>query len=108
MSRELPADVYDTLELGALEYGGIGGAFLTRLDASGEYVPYCIYGFARELDSENEIRNALIFAGIGVLENDIGVTNVNRTRDDNASGVYDYDRISFDDWTKELNVIRGE
>lgn len=110
--RVLPADVYDTLELSALAYGGIGAGLLIRLDepccAIGQmieagvpinlpeqYGDFPVYGFtARESDDAVEAINSLHGNTI-----DWRVGTWRR--------VGTWDRVPFAAWCHRLNVVRG-
>lgn len=107
--RVLPADVYDTLELSALAYGGIGAQrFYDQDYPVGE--PYCAFGHAYfasgSTDSpymtDNKITAALVKAGIYVADNDKAVRRYNT-----QLGRHPNARIPFDDWCRILNVRRG-
>ena len=102
-TRVLPADVYDTLELVAYAYGGIGAVRLYDL-SGGE--PYCIYGaagFATGTSGyESPVAEALRRAYIGIVTNDVAVAAINRRR-----GKPERARVPFRLWCKELNVVRG-
>lgn len=92
--RVLPADVYDTLELSALAYGGIGGRDWTdRHDR-----PLCVMGHAIEAapDFRSEYTpfyKALVRANIHLATNDAAVPSRRR--------------VSFREWCRRLNVVRG-
>ena len=106
LKRVLPADVYDTLEFSALAFGGIGrGKMNNRFD-----IPYCAIGHAQA---------ACGFSFDGGYE-DSGADPSPITRELEAIGidwrVNDYvlrdisvsTRISFPEWCKALNVVRGK
>jgi hypothetical protein len=107
-TRVLPADVYDTLELSALAYGGIGGGrFHDKRGA-----PYCVRGHAAAAASSSDkdwyprggpVNEALTDAGLGLAPNDRAVHSLNARRD----GAWLNRRVRFEDWCKELNVVRG-
>lgn len=108
-ARVLPADVYDALDLSALAFGGIGGGRV-KDDC---FTPLCAAGHARFLDSGKAngragvVRDTLdaVFVGddfvVGV--NDRAVAAINRRK-----GAPSYARVTFEEWSQELNVVRGE
>lgn len=110
--RVLPADVYDTLEFSALAFEGIGSWNVyarpaPSLPADPNYT-CCIIGHAivaADDDSQdNPIVRTLDTAQIDVIKNDKAVNEINQRK-----GVSDLDaRITFQEWCKELNVVRGE
>jgi len=103
--RVLPADVYDTLELSALAFGGIGRGSYFDEDENSEppVTPCCIHGHgmvAGRLNpprpwEESQVNDALWTADIGVNTND-SIFQPDETR------------ISFEEWCKRLNVVRGD
>ena len=105
----LPADVFDALELSALAYGGIGaGRYVAADEREAAFhggVPMCAVGHAWHLEglSSQEVTGALALAGIGFRQNDLAVRAINKrlNRDPNA-------RVTFKQWAKELNVVRGD
>lgn len=100
----LPADVYDTLELSALAYGGVGGGW--HFDSREQPpTPLCAYGHAAFADAlpRNDVTRALGDAGIGPFGNDDAVARINERR-----GKFCYARVSFEEWCQALNVVRGE
>ena len=120
--RVLPADVYDTLELAAEAFGGIGGGpFYLDGDVfedSRERLtcPNCAHGlalfaeglgYARSYHDEeyglSHLREALDAAGINASENDWGVAQINarKRRDENT-------RVTFEEWVAQFNIVRGE
>jgi hypothetical protein len=89
----LPADVYDTLEFSALAYGGIG---------SGEWwhggAPVCYVGHLNFAGVISAVWNSAPF-GIDEEMNDVAVAGkFGEVRP----------RISFSEWCKRLNVVRGK
>jgi hypothetical protein len=104
--RILPADVYDTLELMALAYGGIGAGMDFRI-SNGRLFPLCVFGLARDAaqvdpsfpSSASELTIALGNAGITRRTNDFAVYAIN----DHTSS-----RVPFEAWCEKLNVERGE
>lgn len=119
--RVLPPDVYDTLELAALAYGGVGaGRFFDdsttrRLDKAS--VPYCIHGMAyvagdfRYTDDTLDdgdvqtISNALHAVGISFIVHDMAVRAINARH--GKTGLQRNERVPFAAWCRELNVVRG-
>ena len=117
--RVLPADVYDLLELKALEMGGIGKG----RDFDDNNCPVCAYGLvidgARTEPTDEPLQTTLgsgpgshdadyvswclAFAGIGRLASDSAVARV-RIEQDLPYG----SRVPFDAWCEELNVVRGD
>jgi hypothetical protein len=101
--RILPADVYDTLELSALAYGGIGaGHYFDYGDLTRPKAPRCAFGHAylatttsgRAFDwAENQLTDALTMADISPQDNDAAVGAA--------------ERIPFAEWCRRLNVVRG-
>jgi hypothetical protein len=114
--RELPADVYDTLEFIALMYGGIGrGSYWSYswLGADNEPRPLCVYGLAIEATEQdglsgnpfrNPVAKALAAVGISVLMNDTAVKDILERREISTGAA----RVPFEDWCAELGVVRGE
>jgi hypothetical protein len=105
--RKLPPDVYDTIELMALAFGGIGGGrdFLFNPN-SGETCPWCVYGLARASDPAADFNSkvALILETfLGRCDNDEAVAAINN-RLGRDPGV----RVTFKRWAKQLNVVRGD
>lgn len=104
-TRVLSADIYDAIELSARAYGGIGAGSWDRSE-DGERVPFCVHGHADFIcgdASALDVKRVLYAAGISLGANDRAVERVNIRK-----GVYLRDRISFEEWTAELNVVRGE
>ena len=96
--RVLPADVWDTLELSALAFEGIGAGHMFDAD-----IPLCVVGHACYADSPSgAVEDALWAADIWGPSNDFAVRTINRRR-----GTYSEARVPFEDWAKELNVVRG-
>lgn len=102
-TKVLPADVFDTLEFSALVYGGIGGGSTREIDG---VTPLCAYGhgYAATGPDDSTIFHALANAGLSASHNDTAVQRVNARRGEQ----YSYARISFENWCKELGVVRGE
>lgn len=99
-TRVLPADVFDTLELSALAYGGIGAGAFFIYDG-----PCCIHGHAYEAEGNGDvgISLALRFAGIHPAVNDCAVNRINERKHKKCES-----RVSFAEWCEELGVVRGE
>ncbi len=91
--RMLPADVYDTLEMSAMAYEGIGrSVYWTGLGNAKR--PCCVYGHAGWAEPRGStIIFALSQAGITLMGSD------------RAMGIGR--RISFATWCRRLNVVRG-
>jgi len=107
--RVLPADVYDTIEFSALAFGGIGGSFLLE-GVGDDAVPYCAWGHAiraevPDIDTmPNLFKRACEFFPLSIADNDSAVQRINArkgVRERNA-------RVTFAEWAKELNIVRGE
>lgn len=108
--RKLPAVVYDTLEFSTLVYKGVGGgsAFLNYMDLRPD-VPMCIVGYAEFAANEarlweGPICDALRDAGVTASTNDRAVRRINRRK-----GRKDlHARVSWREYTRELDIVRGE
>lgn len=102
--RVLPADVYDTLELSALAYGGIGaGRAFDCPDGDPVCISGHIYFAAADLNDEEEMRNALLLGHEAPIDvNDPAVRRINRRRGAPLNA-----RVPFDLWRAELGVERG-
>lgn len=118
----LDADVYDTLELVALAYGGIGAGEWFKGDGmrnDDDAVPCCVHGMAMlaiGYTSEFEpashafvLEEALGDAGIKYNNNDRAVRNINmrRGRATMSTPAFALARVPFAEWCAELNVVRG-
>jgi hypothetical protein len=106
--RELPADVYDVMELGALEWNGIGAGSFGDTDTPIR-CPYCAFGLARWIDSGDPygttfgaVAAALRESGLDWMQSDRAVKQINKRlgKDEDA-------RVPFDLWTAELGISRG-
>lgn len=104
--RVLPADVYDTLELSALVWGGIGAD--AYHDDRG--CPLCVYGHAYSAVGPGETSTpASVLSAftnsrpISTGNNDHAVHAINRRK-----GTHLRARVTFEEWCAELNVIRGD
>lgn len=100
IKRVLPADVYDTLELSALAYDGIGAGRFCR-----DNTPCCVFGHAYRAVAVglDVITDALRSAGIGINNNDEAVERINKRK----NKPFDT-RVSFAEWCAELGVVRGD
>jgi hypothetical protein len=110
--RVLPADAYDFLELSALAYGGIGAEAwadkgFSRPDVNqGIAAQCCLFGHASAGGDDpytNEVTDALEAVGILLHENDVAVHAINARK---HAG--DNDRVSWDEYRAELNIVRGD
>lgn len=100
--RVLPAKVYDAIQLSALMYGGIGAGRW----ADGE-VPVCYVG---HLHATGNIKSLLALDpfGISELHNDEAVMGCRLTLPVTLDVGKRAGRISFEEWCKRLDVVRGE
>jgi hypothetical protein len=98
--RVLPADVYDTLELSAYAFGGIGGMWPTE---NGR--PHCAVGHAHFTEwGCGEVCNALKTALEYVANvNDSAVARINARKGADPAA-----RVTFREWCDELGVVRGQ
>ena len=107
--RVLPPDVYDTLELSAYVYGGIGKgrAFASNVVTDDGSPPVCAIGHLRAAEPERhaqiDLECSLFGSGINAHDNDDAVEEINRRK-----GSKVYARVSFQEWCEELGVVRGE
>lgn len=106
--RVLPADVYDTLELSAHVFKGIGAPEVGEYDGGTIICPICIYGHAAFVTDafgilRDPIARALDEVGIdGSSDSDEAVYRINaRKRRPSTS------RVTFPEWCAELGVVRG-
>jgi hypothetical protein len=104
--RVLPADVYDTLELSALVFDGIGRLRLRNGDRGDR--PCCIHGHAYASEHqygwgmEGEMSSSLFSAQVSTYVNDDAVAAINKRKH------LPFDtRVSFPDWCAELDIVRG-
>lgn len=101
--RVLPADVYDTLEFSALVYGGIGGGWTTDRDGT----PFCAIGHADHVVpsvcEDGPVVVALFGADVDGRMNDWAVAAINARRGRPLLG-----RVTFEEWAKELGIVRGK
>lgn len=111
MPRPLDPDIYDALELSAMEFGGIGRLIAYESDSEWDSVvvkPVCLWGHLDYIGAYNDLStNSLSLEkalnGPIVSENDKGVLNINlkKGRDPNA-------RVSFEEWCEYFGIVRGE
>lgn len=103
MTRVLPADVYDALELSAEYAGGIGAGSFFEDDE--EEIPCCAVGHALFLGGNvcAELRILQNEDGSLVVPSDRAVKAINLRRARPAQ-----ERVPFSDWCAELGVVRGE
>lgn len=128
--KVLPADVYDTMELIAEKFGGIGAdrthvydndKFLDEKAASkgkGPDKPLCLIGFCEYavnsqqwLPEYEEFTRNFRLLGITYRENNRAVYNrLGLPIYSTYLVEYEQDprRISWQDWCEELGVVRGE
>lgn len=114
--RILPADVYDTLELSAFAYDGIGAYAASTgpvADAEGNGNPLCVHGHAAFVcdvapssayaSRGTPVGNALRAVGIYANTNDVALGDIiHRIEPSGASR-----RVTFAAWCKALEVERG-
>lgn len=110
--RVLPADEFDALELSVMAFKGVGqpNVFtdISRFGAGPSTgSPVCILGHAAYLtdtDSPwNSIGNALYKIGIRGSTSDAAVRAINARK-----RVSQYARVSWKEYTHELNIVRGD
>lgn len=94
----LPPDVYDALELSALAWDGIGsGTLIEYTGPECSTRPACVHGHASWCEGEDyfmAISTALWAAGLTADFNDMLVKNG--------------ERISWDEYCRRGNIVRGE
>lgn len=107
--RVLPADIYDTLELSALAYGGIGAE---RLAVGRANRPFCAMGHLWAASTADFSWDggplpipvlAAWDAGIGGAVNDNAVRRINERKKRPKCS-----RVSFAEWCAELRVERAD
>lgn len=122
--KVLPADVYDTMELIAEAYGGIGAdrTYVNKdekfqhIVREAERRPMCLIGFCRFASDSGVIFDNTLMAifddlGINYYDNNkavykaIGLENEHEYSPRYAANPI---RISWQEWCKQLNVVRGE
>lgn len=104
-TRVLPADVYDTLELAAEAFGGVGANFMFH---GGDFHrPCCAHGLAAFAQGGiiGPMTYTLFDFGISGEANDIAVYAINARKD---PGGYNDTPVSFAAWCAELGVVRGD
>lgn len=105
--RVLPADVFDTLELTALAFDGVGRVADFDYYTGADPAPCCIHGMAYEAEPEGgavEIRRALYAAGIDRSTNDQAVADINFRKGQNVNQRVDF----LTEYVPHLNITRGE
>jgi hypothetical protein len=114
--NELPAIHYDALKASADEYGGIGAGDVCDQNHN----PNCLFGHAVNIESlrgnwhgnvlNNPIAIALKAAGVSILDGDSAVykINIRKGKRKRFSNEYNSPRVSFDELTKELRLVRGK
>jgi hypothetical protein len=105
----LPADMYDALELSAHAHGGIGAP---RVFDVGDATPCCFYGHASFVTNngpEDSINNVISdklckhIAGPGYYSDEaVYAINVRLGKGSRCG-----DRVTFKQWAKEMNIVRG-
>lgn len=110
----LPAVIYDTMEFACEVYGGIGGRYSIVNDIVGEAVPMCQHGYwlflndALGPDPRLSGLDPDYFVGLepfGIYAdiNDEIVAAVNAKK-----GKRTWQRISWQEYCEEGNIVRGE
>lgn len=118
--KVLDKDVYDTMELIAEAYGGIG-ADRTHVKENGKFpdngepiIPMCLIGFCNFAIGYNKHKDLLdIFEDIDIIYSDNNravykVLGLPTEKIYSLEYAIDPRRISWQDWCKELDVVRGE
>lgn len=108
--RVLPADIYDTLELSVLAFGGIGRSNwwdrgLVSPDDD-EAIPCCLHGHAQASGIVPEgtyVAASLQAIEVDIYDNDLAVTRINDRKKVDRD-----ERVSWSDFTRELNIVRGD
>lgn len=108
----VPADYYDTLELACEAYDGIGCGSLRAYDS--ERSPICWLGFMHFIGVQ-EIEDAFGRVGVNASSNDSIVRNILISKGMYMEEVYyrtnkwyNIHRVTFQEWAKEANIVRGE
>jgi hypothetical protein len=98
--RILPADVYDTLDLTAFVYGGIGAKAYSRA-----FQPSCALMQCMEAEGGmfGEMWKSLNNVGVFGDHNDAAVRAINRRKGRSRNA-----RVTFTEWCEELGIVRGE
>lgn len=104
----LAPDIYDTLELSALAFGGIGAGRFLKGEPAPEYeaqgaAPVCAIGHAIAAGVCARPWEFRSRTGFGALENDTAVYRINTRKGKTGEA-----RVTFEEWCAELNVVRGE
>lgn len=101
---KLDEDEYDTLELMAYVFGGIGGG-LNYIYTKYETVPICKAGMADfASDFDFTLNASLCFAGLTAGQNDRAVSAINKRKNNPDWSA----RVSFEEYCAELNIMRGK
>lgn len=99
---QLPAPIYDKLKAAAEEHGGIGAGTFRRYDVD---APNCAAGLYADAIGSKDLWSAVdaLSEHIGnvIALSDAAVRAINQRK-----GVTSWDRVSFDEWARELNVDR--
>lgn len=107
--RHLDPDVFDTLELADIAFGGIGAGVDTEyiIDHLGQCsAPWCAHGCVLNDEAiyhETVGNDALIAVGISRTVNDDAVFAIRARLGLELIGT----RVPFAEWVKELEVMRG-
>lgn len=119
---ELPAGAYDALKASSEKHGGIGAETfeakkIASQSDSDEAVPYCIAGHAALIDSgETTPDTSVPMPTLRALQEAFGLGRWPEVFDVNDAavhainsrkGLHKTTRVTFDEWTAELNVVRG-
>lgn len=79
---------------------GIGQGMYTASDC--DDTPYCVYGHLNDLRETIDYNKILFRVGITIWVNDRAVRTINKNKN-----AYENARVSFQEWCRELNVVRG-
>jgi hypothetical protein len=106
ITRVLPADVYDALELSAEAYGGIGAGQWHKNDCPICFVGHVYYaGISETCDIDPQwLRDAMLLHDDsleGLSDRAVRAINARNGIEDRES------RVSFADWCAELGIVRG-
>lgn len=109
VERVVSAAAYDTLELSAFVFAGIGrGAWFDNDDDWETGNPVCWSGHVQfgcnaNVTSYTEMGQEYLAVGISVVANDGAVAGINQ-----RLGRPIDSRVSFSDWCAALGVVRGK
>ena len=116
----LPADVYDTLELSAHVYGGIGaGRFYEYKESmfgnSDPIAPMCLVGHIEDVanDDFDNAGNDAVKEIAQIIERELGSTVLTVFNDravetiNKRKNAPDDARVSWEEYCTELNIVRG-